>query len=86
MALVHAALIHQVLDQASDRVVGERGDDGGLQTEAATEAAGHVVLTAALPHLKLPRRRDTNVAWIKAKHHFTQANQIPLALFFFTNL
>ena len=86
MRLIDAALQHQVLDQSTHRIVGERRDDRRLQAEAATKAASDVILAAAFPGLKLPRGRDTNVARIEAKHHFPKADQIPLALFFFTNL
>ena len=51
--LVDAALVHQVFDQAADGVVGERGDDGGLEAEAAAQAAGDVVLAAAFPDVEL---------------------------------
>src|SRR5256885_3185161 len=35
MAEIDAALEHQILDDASDRIVGEHRDDGGVQAEAA---------------------------------------------------
>ena len=50
--LVDAALEHQVLDEPADGVVGERGDDRRAQPEAAAQAAGDVVLAAALPDLE----------------------------------
>ena len=43
----------QVLDQPPDLVVGERGDHRRAQAEAAAQAAGDVVLAAALPDPKL---------------------------------
>ena len=49
VAQVDAALQHEVLDQAADGVVGERGHDRRAQAEAAPQAAGDVVLAAALP-------------------------------------
>ena len=52
-ALLDAALQHQVLDEAADRVVGERRDDGGRQAEAAPQPARDVVLAAALPGLEV---------------------------------
>ena len=39
----------EVLEQPADLVVGEGGDDAGAQAEAAAQAAGDVVLAAALP-------------------------------------
>src|SRR5262249_5077385 len=45
-ALVHASLIHQVFDQASDGIVGERSHNRGVQPEAALQAARNVVLSA----------------------------------------
>src|SRR5437764_13328725 len=42
--LVHTALVDEVLNEASNGVFGERGDDSRLEPEAALEAARHVVL------------------------------------------
>src|SRR5476651_833080 len=48
VALVDSALKNQVLEQATDRVVGKRGHDRRPQPEAAAEPPGDVVLAAAL--------------------------------------
>ena len=77
---VHASGQHEVLDQAADRVVGQRGDDGRAQAEAPAQAAGHVVLAAALPDPELSGGLDPHVARVEAKHHFTQRYVIEGAL------
>src|SRR3982074_3599023 len=43
MAQINAALKHEVFAQAPDRIIGERGDDGGAQTKTTAQSAGHVV-------------------------------------------
>jgi hypothetical protein len=47
-----AALHDKVLDEVTDLVVHEGGDDGGLVAEAFPQAARGVVLAAAFPGLK----------------------------------
>jgi hypothetical protein len=54
-ALLDAALEHQVFHEAADGIVGERGDDGGVEAEAPLQPAGDVVLSAALPDLERAR-------------------------------
>src|SRR6185503_6091487 len=46
---VYAALQHQVLHEAPDRVVGEGRDDGCPLVEAAPQAAGDIIFTPAFP-------------------------------------
>ena len=77
---IDAALEDEVLDEAADGVVGERGGDGGAQAEAAAQAAGYVVFAAALPNLELARGVDAHVAGIEAKHDFAQAEAVPAAV------
>ncbi len=79
--LIDAALQHQVFEQAAYGIVGERGDDGRLQSEAAPQPARDVVFAAALPHAELPRRRDADIAGIEPQHHFAERDQVPLAGF-----
>ena len=74
---VDAALEDEVLDEATDGVIGERGGDGGAQAKAAAQAAGHVVFAATFPCLKLARGVNTHVAGIEAKHDFAQAEAVP---------
>jgi hypothetical protein len=42
-------MIVPVLHQAADRVVGQRRDEGGVEGEAALQAAGDVVFDRRLP-------------------------------------
>ena len=59
---VHAALQNKILDEPADVVVGERGADGGLEAEAAAQAAGDVVFAAAFPGLEFAGRADAALA------------------------
>ena len=76
-ALLDAALEHQVFDEAADGVVRERGDDGGVEAEAALQPAGDVVLAAALPHLERARGVDAEVAGIEPQHDFAEGHAVP---------
>ena len=77
--LVDAALVDEVLDEPADRVVHERRDDGGLEAEAALEAAGHVVFAAAFPDLEGARGVDAALAGIEAQHHLAEAHEVEAA-------
>ncbi len=77
---VHAAFEDEVLDETADGIVGERGGHGGAQAEAAAQAAGHVVLAAALPHVEVARGVDAHLAGIEAKHDFAEADAVPAAV------
>ncbi len=77
---VDAALQDEVFDQAADGVVDERGGDGGAEIEAATEAAGDVVLAAAFPHAEGSRADDAAFAGIEAQHDFAEGEEIPAAV------
>ena len=77
---VDAALQDQVLDQPADLVVGERGDDGGAQAEAAAQPAGDVVLAAALPDLERAGGADPALARVEAQHHLAERDQVVAAL------
>ena len=80
--VVHAALIHQIFDEPADRIIGERGDYGRVQTKAALQAARDIVFAAAFADGKLARGPDALVARVEAQHHFAQAQLIPTATFF----
>src|SRR5215467_14273423 len=84
--LIDAALIHQILNQPADGVVGKSGDDRGLHPEAALEAARDVVFTAALVNLKMARGGDAAVAGVKAQHHLSQRDEVPTPPFLWGNL
>src|SRR5262245_18220418 len=83
---IDSALQHQVFDQTPHRIVGQGRHYSGLHPKRTPQAARDVVLAAAFPGSKMPRRADAHVAWIEAKHHFAQADQIPAAPFFAANL
>ena len=77
---VDAAFEDEVLDEAADGIVGERGGYSGAQAEAAAQAAGHVVFAAALPGAKVARGVDAHVAGIEAKHDLAEADAVPAAV------
>ncbi len=85
MRLVDAALQHQVFEETADGVVGERGDDGGLEAEAAAQASGYVVLAAALPDVEAACGGYADVAGIEAEHDFAEADDVPFALVFWAD-
>ena len=78
---VHAALQDEVLHQLADLVVGESGQHGGLQAEAAPQPADNVVFSAALPGLELAGRADPAVTRIEPEHHFADGNGVKSAFF-----
>ena len=80
MRTLDAALVDQVLDQAADRVVGERRDDGRPEPEAPLEAAGDVVLAAPFPGTERARRRDPLLARVEPEHHLAERDEIEAAL------
>ena len=73
---VHAALHHEVLEQAADLVVDERRADGGAQAEALAQAAGDVVFAAAFPDLELARGAHAAFARVEAEHDFTEGDLV----------
>jgi hypothetical protein len=76
---------NQVFNEASDRVVGERGGNGCAQSETAPQRTRDVVFAAALPHLKTARGVDAAFAGIEAQHHLAQAHDVQTAIVFFTH-
>ena len=80
-ALFDAALEHQVFHQASHRVVGQRGHDGGVEAEAALQPARDVVLAAAFPHLERASGMDAAIARVEPQHHLAQGHAVPAAGF-----
>src|ERR1035437_6682169 len=77
---VQAAGEDEVLDQAPDLVVRQRRDDRGAQAERPAQAAGDVVLAAALPGPERPGRADTPLTGVQAQHHLTQGHRVEAAL------
>src|SRR5581483_9754765 len=70
----------EILDQPADRVIGERGDDAGAQSEAAAQTPRDVVLASALPRVEGTGGRDATVARIEAEHHLPERNEVVTAL------
>ena len=81
VGLVDAALVHQVLHQGAHGVLGQSGDDGGVEAEAPLEPASDVVLTAPLPCAEGPRGGDALLARIEAQHDLPQRHQVEAATF-----
>src|SRR5665811_2266971 len=76
---VQAAGEDEVLDQAPDLVVRQRRDDRGAQAERPAQAAGDVVLPAALPGPEGPGGADPPFAGVQAQHHLTQGHRVEAA-------
>ncbi len=76
---VDAALQDQIFDKAADGVIDERCGDRGAEAEAAAQAAGDVVLAAALPDVEVTCADDALFAGIEAKHNFAEGEEIPAA-------
>jgi hypothetical protein len=69
-------LEHEVFEEAADGVVGERGDDGGAEVEAAAEATGDVVFAATLPDAELAGVGDALVAGVETQHDFAEGDEV----------
>src|SRR5258707_11098233 len=78
--LVHTSLIHQVLNEAANRIIHQCGDDGGVQPKAALQTTRNVVFPTTFPYLEFSCMRNPGFSRIKPKHHFPQGNQVPAAL------
>src|SRR5438309_393508 len=75
--LADAALEHQVLDEASDGVVGEGSYDCCVQSKAASKTSSHVVLASTFPRTEVAGSGNALIARIKPQHDFTEAYQVP---------
>src|SRR5260370_7347854 len=58
MALIHAALVHQIFHQTAHWIIGQRGHDRGAQSEAALQSAPDIVFSATLPRPKITAPAD----------------------------
>ena len=83
--LIDSTLIDQVLHKPSHGIVRERGDDRGLEPEAALQPAGNVVFAAAFPHAERSRRVHARFAGIETQHDLAERDQVPAASGFFRN-
>ncbi len=77
---VDASLEDQVLEQAADRIVGERRDDRGTEPEAPPKPARDVVLAASLGDRKRARGRDATVARVEAEHDLAERHEVVAAV------
>jgi hypothetical protein len=80
--LANAALQHEIFDQPSDGIVGQRGDNGSIESEAAPKPASDIVFTAAFPCTEIAGSGNTTVPRVETQHDLAQADQIPHALTF----
>src|SRR5436190_6022819 len=80
--LGNAALQHEIFDEPSDGIVGQRGDDGSIESEAAPKSASDIVFTAAFPCTEIAGSGNTTVPRVETQHDLAQADQIPQALTF----
>ncbi len=78
---IHAALQDEILHEASYWIVGEGGDHGGAEAEAAAEAPGHVVFSAALPDVEGAGGVDPAFAGVQTEHDLAEAEFIEKAGF-----
>ena len=80
--LIHTALVDQILDKPTDRIVGKCCHDGGIQTEASLQSARDVVFAAAFPNLERARRVNAPLARIEPQHHLAKADDVPFTVIF----
>ena len=77
---VDAPCQHQILDEASNRVVREGRHDRGGEPEAAAHAPCDVVFAAALPDVEAARSRDSPGSRVEPEHHLAERHEIEAAL------
>src|SRR5262249_25084534 len=78
--LIDSALEDQILHQAAHSVVGERGDNRRVQSEAALQPTSNVVLTATFGDAKAAAGGDAVVPGIERQHDLTQSHAVPAAI------
>ncbi len=76
---IDAALENEVLEEQTDIVLGDGGNDRGIEPEALPQCPDDVVLTAALPHTELPRSLYPLVAGVEPEHDLSERNRVPSA-------
>jgi hypothetical protein len=82
MRLIDTALEDQILDQATDRVVGECGDYSSIQTKATLQATRNVVFATTFPDLKSACGMNASFTRIEAQHYFAKTDDVPATIFF----
>jgi len=75
-----ASLEDAIFEEAADFVVHEGGADGGAESEAPAEAAGHVVFTAAFPDAEPAGGADPAFAGVESEHDFPEGDEVVGAL------
>src|SRR6476659_8697719 len=75
--LVYTALVDQILDQPSDSVISQCGDNGCIHPKATLQTARDVVLTATFPHAKVARGSHASFAWIEPQHDLAETHDVP---------
>src|ERR1035437_4722050 len=80
MRAVDPARHQEILDEVSDGVVHERGNDRRSQAEATTQASGDVVLAAALVCPERASAADAALAGVEPKHHLAEGDAVPARL------
>jgi hypothetical protein len=78
---IDSSLQHQIFNQLSDWILGERGDHCGSHPEASAQAAGDIVFPAALPGSELSRSMDAFFSGIKPQHYLAKADAVPPTTF-----
>ncbi len=72
----HAALQNKILDQPPNLVIRKGRHHGCLQSKTAPQPARHIILAAALPSAKLPRRPHPTLTRIEPQHDLAQRDTI----------
>src|SRR5262249_56490416 len=74
--LIDTALIEQILEQPSYRIVSDGCDDRRIEAETTLQAAGNVVFAATLGAFKGPRGPNAPCATSEAQHHLAKPTPI----------
>src|SRR5215467_5457084 len=75
--LVNASLIHEILKQPPDKIVGQHRHNCRVQSEAPRESTGNVIFSSSLVDVELAGGRNPSITGIKAEHHLAKADQVP---------
>jgi hypothetical protein len=73
---IDTALEDAVFEETADFVIGEGGADGCAQAEAASEAAGDVVFSPALPGAERAGAADAAFSRVEAEHDFAERYEV----------
>ena len=84
-ARVDAPLQDEILEKEADVIGRERRDHCRSHTEASAQAAGDVVLAAALPHPERSRGSHAVLARIEPQHDLAEGDEVIAAVDGLTN-